>query len=50
MGQHVVYILDLSMITFDLFVGGGGTLSEFYSHFLFSLKVQTMNHQIFNYA
>ena len=30
-----MYILDLSMtLTFDLYVGGGGILSEFYSQFL----------------
>ena len=33
--QHVVYIHDLCMtLTFDLYVGGGGFLSEFYSQFL----------------
>ena len=33
--RHVVYLLDLSMtLTFDLYVGGGGILSEFYSQFL----------------
>ena len=31
-----MYIPDLSMtLTFDLYVGGGGILSEFYSQFLF---------------
>ena len=35
MRPHVVYILDLCMILiFDLYVGGGGILSEFYSQFL----------------
>ena len=32
MRLHVVYILDLCMtLTLDLYVGGGGNLSEFYS-------------------
>ena len=36
MRQHVAYIFDISMtLTFDLYVGGGGILSEFYSPFLF---------------
>ena len=35
MRQHIVYILDLSMtFSFDLYVGGGRILSEFYSQFL----------------
>ena len=35
MRQHVAYILDLSMtLTFDLYVGGGGILSKFYSQLL----------------
>ena len=35
LGQHVVYILDPSMtLTFDLYLGDGGILSEFYSQFL----------------
>ena len=39
MYQHVVYVLDLSMtLTFDLYVGGEGILSEFYSPFLFCLS------------
>ena len=34
MRQHVVYIHDLCMtLTFDLYVGSGGILSEFYSQF-----------------
>ena len=34
MRQQVVYILDLCMtLTFDLYVGGWGNLSEFYSQF-----------------
>ena len=33
--RHVEYILDLSMtLTFDLYVGGGGILSEVYWQFL----------------
>ena len=48
--RHVVYILDLSMpLTFDLYVGGGGILSEFFSQFLscffqkyFSLLLQAL--------
>ena len=36
--HHVVYILDLSMtLTFDICVGGGGILSDFYSQFLIYL-------------
>ena len=39
MRQHVVYILDLSMtLTFDLYVGVGVILSEFYSQFLSCLN------------
>ena len=35
-----MYILDLSMtLTFDLYVGGGGILSEFYSQFLSCLNL-----------
>ena len=35
MRQHVIYILDLCMIlTFYLYVSGGGILCEFYSQFL----------------
>ena len=35
LGQHVMYILDSSMtLTFDLYVGDGGILSEFDSQFL----------------
>ena len=35
MKQQNMYILDLSMnLTFDLYVGGGGILSDFYSQFL----------------
>ena len=35
MRQHVVYILDLSVnLTLDLYVGGGGVLSEFHPQFL----------------
>ena len=35
MKQHVVYILDLGInLTFDLYVGGGAILSEFYSVFI----------------
>ena len=34
MRQHVVYILNLSMtLTFDLYMGGGVILSEFYPRF-----------------
>ena len=37
--RHVVYILDLSMtLPFDLYAGGGGILSEFYSQFLSCLN------------
>ena len=42
MRQHVVYILDLSMtLTFDLYMGGGVILSEFYSQFLSCLLLFT---------
>ena len=35
MRQYVVYIHDLCMtLTFDLYVGSGGILSDFYSQFL----------------
>ena len=44
MRQHVVYILDLSMtLTYDLYAGGGGILSEFYSQFLSFLFVSNLN-------
>ena len=37
--DNVVYILDLNMtLTFDLYVDGGGILSEFYSQFLSCLS------------
>ena len=40
-----MYILDLSMtLTFYIYVGGGGILSEFYSQFLSSFDANVYNH------
>ena len=44
MRRHVVYIIDLIMtLTFDIYVGGGGILREFYSQFLSCFDANVYN-------
>ena len=43
MRQYVVYILDLRRtLTFELYVGGGGILTEFYSQLFILILVRVV--------